>query len=301
MRIIFMGTPDFAVPSLRILCDNGFEIAAVVTAPDKPAGRGLKLTESAVKQFARERGLKVLQPVKLRDENFLNELKTLQPDLFVVVAFRMLPEQVWSLPPVGTINLHASLLPDYRGAAPINWAIIKGETETGLTTFYIEKEIDTGKIIFQEKIEIGLEETAGELHDRMMEAGAALVLKTVKAIATGNAPQIKQGAAAEMKIAPKLTRETCQINWQQPTFEIFNFIRGLSPYPCAWTVLEGKLFKIYRAGKFFKSPAEPAGSFIFSERELRIATQDGYIIPKEVQLEGKRKIGIEEFLRGYGK
>jgi len=299
MRIVFMGTPAFAVPSLGILLENGYDVVAVVTAPDKPAGRGLQINESAVKKFAAEHSLRILQPQRLKDENFFAELKSLQPDLQVVVAFRMLPEEVWSLPPLGTINLHASLLPDYRGAAPINWAIINGETETGLTTFYIEKEIDTGKIIFQEKMEIGFEETAAELHNRMMIAGAELILKTVRAIEKGTAPRIKQPAVATPKKAPKLTREICRINWQQPTLHIFNHIRGLSPYPGAWTLLNGKVFKIYSAAKFFKAPEQLPGSFLFSENELRITTQDGYIIPKEVQLEGKKKMRIEEFLRGY--
>jgi methionyl-tRNA formyltransferase len=299
MRIIFMGTPEFAVPSLEILMKNNYDIVAVVTAPDKPAGRGLKLNESSVKKFAAEHSLKILQPLKLKDPVFLDELKSLKPDLQVVVAFRMLPEEIWSLPPLGTINLHASLLPDYRGAAPINWAIINGETETGITTFYIEKEIDTGKIIFQEKIEIGFEETAGELHDRMMIAGADLILNTVNAIEKGKAPSTRQLSIESSKNAPKLTREICKINWDQPTLEIFNLIRGLSPYPSAWTMLDSKIFKIYRAGKFFKAPEKPPGTFIFSEKELRIATQDGYIIPKEVQMEGKKRMGVDEFLRGY--
>lgn len=300
MRIVFMGTPEFAVPSLEILMKNDFGIAAVITAPDKPAGRGLKVSESAVKKFALEHSLKILQPHKLKDAHFLDELKSLNPDLQVVVAFRMLPEEVWSLPPKGTINLHASLLPDYRGAAPINHAIINGETETGVTTFYIEKDIDTGKIIFQEKTEIGFEETAGELHDRMMAMGAELILKTVRAIEKGKAPAIRQAPSPSSKPAPKLTREGCKINWEQPAIKIFNLIRGLSPYPAAWTMLDGKVFKIYRAGKFFKAPDKPAGSFIFSGRDLRIAAQDGYIIPKEVQLEGKKRMMIDEFLRGYG-
>ncbi|HXH18402.1 MAG TPA: methionyl-tRNA formyltransferase [Chitinophagales bacterium] len=301
MRLIFMGTPEFAVPSLEILLKNGYDIAAVVTAPDKPAGRGLKMSESAVKKFASANSLKILQPHRLKDPLFLDELKSLKPDLQVVVAFRMLPEEVWRLPPLGTINLHASLLPDYRGAAPINWAIINGETETGLTTFYIEKDLDTGKIIFQEKMEIGFEETAGELHNRMKQKGAELILKTVIAIEKGAAPSIRQPESSSAKKAPKLTHEICQINWNLPTLQIFNHIRGLSPYPGAWTLLDGKVFKIYRAGKFFKAPENPPGTFLFSDKELRITAQDGYIIPKEVQLEGKKKMGVEEFLRGYNR
>lgn len=298
MRIVFMGTPDFAVPSLEILVKSGYDVVAVITAPDKPAGRGLKLTESAVKQFATANGLRILQPVKLKDTQFLDELKALKPDLQIAVAFRMLPEVIWSMPRMGTINLHGSLLPDYRGAAPLNWAIIKGETETGVTSFFIEKEIDTGKIIFQEKISIGLDETAGELHDRMMRIGAELILKTVHAIENGDAPAIKQPQNSSVKLAPKLTREGCQINWSQSSIEVFNFIRGLSPYPGAWTLLDGKVFKIYRAAKFFKTPEAPPGTFIFSDKDLKITTPDGYILPKEVQMEGKKKMDIGEFLRG---
>lgn len=293
-----MGTPDFAVPSLEILVKNGYDVVGVITAPDKPAGRGLKLTESAVKQFAVAHGLKVLQPAKLKAPEFLEELKALKPDLQVVVAFRMLPEVIWSLPPRGTINLHGSLLPDYRGAAPINWAVINDEQETGVTTFFIEKEIDTGKIIFQEKIPIGMDDTAGELHDRMMHIGAQLILKTVQAIESGNAPAIKQLPSTSLKTAPKLTREGCQINWSFSAIEIFNFIRGLSPYPGAWTLHEGKVFKIYRATKFFKTPDVAPGTFLFSGKDLKITTFDGFIIPKEVQLEGKKRMSIEEFLRG---
>ncbi|MDZ4845053.1 MAG: methionyl-tRNA formyltransferase [Chitinophagales bacterium] len=301
MRIVFMGSPDFAVPSLEILVKNGFDVVGVITAPDKPAGRGLHITQSAVKQFAVANNLNALQPVKLKDPQFLDELKSLKPDLQVVVAFRMLPEAVWGLPKLGTINLHGSLLPDYRGAAPINWAIINSEPETGVTTFFIEKEIDTGKIIFQEKIPISMDETAGELHDRMMHLGAALILKTVQAIEKEEAPALKQSQTISSKVAPKLTREGCQINWQQSAVEVFNFIRGLSPHPGAWTMLDGKVFKIYRATKFFKTPDMPAGTFLFSEKDLKITTPDGFIIPKEVQLEGKKRMSIEEFLRGMSK
>ncbi len=299
MRIVFMGTPEFAVPSLEILVKNNFSVVGVITAPDKPAGRGLKLSESPVKKFAQGNSLQILQPVKLKDPEFLSELRSLEPDLQLVVAFRMLPEQVWSLPSKGTINLHASLLPDYRGAAPINWAIINGETETGLTTFYIEKEIDTGKIIFQEKLPIKDDETAGELHDRMKLIGAELILKTVRAIENNNAPKISQMEATTLHGAPKLSREICQINWDQPAFAVFNHIRGLSPYPAAWTLLDGKVFKIYRAGKFFSSQHESPGTFLFSGNEMKVAVQDGYIIPIEVQIEGKKRMSVEEFLRGY--
>ncbi len=298
MRLIFMGTPEFAVPSLAILLKNGFEIAAVVTAPDKPAGRGLKLSQSPVKLFAQTHQLNILQPVKLRDESFLKELQTLQPDAMVVVAFRMLPEQVWSLPPQGTINLHASLLPDYRGAAPINHAIINGETETGLTTFFIEKEIDTGQLIFQKKINISPDETAGELHDRMMFEGAELVLKTMNAIRAGNAPRLPQPKTGSEKIAPKLTREGCRINWTLPAHNIYNFIRGLSPYPCAWTMLENKVLKIFRAQLQLEHHSITPGKIFINKHEFKIAATDGFIHPLEVQLEGRKRMAVKDFLAG---
>ncbi|GIV35113.1 MAG: methionyl-tRNA formyltransferase [Chitinophagales bacterium] len=299
MRIVFMGTPEFAVPSLAQLLQAGYDIRAVVTAPDKPAGRGLRVSESAVKKFSLQHQLRVIQPLRLRDEQFLKELTSLQPDLQVVVAFRMLPEPVWSFPPLGTINLHASLLPDYRGAAPINWAIINGEKETGLTTFFIEKEIDTGRIIFQQRMSIGEEETAGELHDRMKIAGAGLVLKTVQAIERGEAPAVPQDPALAIHQAPKLTREMCRIEWTRSANTVFNHIRGLSPYPGAWTLLDGKIFKILRAQKQHVAHAHPPGLFLFQDHELRVAVPDGYILPLEVQLEGKKRLPVGEFLKGY--
>ncbi len=301
-RIVFMGTPDFAVPSLKALHNNGFEIAGVVTAPDKPAGRGLKLSPSPVKIYAIENELLVLQPEKLRSKAFLAALSSLQADLFIVVAFRMLPEVVWSMPKLGTFNLHASLLPQYRGAAPINWAIINGETETGVTTFFIEKEIDTGKIIFQEKEPIYPEDTAGDLYTRLMERGAKLVVKTAQAIFAGNYPQEEQRHLGELKAAPKLYRENGQIDWRQPTVKIHNLIRGLSPFPSAWTNLNGLNLKIYRSEiRPLENgiDLEPGSIQSDGKTSLYFKTVDGWLSVKELQLEGKRKMGIDEFLRGY--
>ena len=250
MRIVFMGTPEFAVASLEALLASGSEIVGVVTAPDKPAGRGKKLTESAVKKYAAGRGLRVLQPTKLKDEAFLAELKSLGADLQVVVAFRMLPEVVWNMPPKGTINLHASLLPQYRGAAPINWVLINGEAESGVTTFFLKHEIDTGDILFTEKITLTGVETAGELHDRLKDKGAGLLVKTVKAIESGRYTELPQSQLAEgveLKSAPKLFKEDGEIDWNQSAEKIYNLIRGLSPVPGAYTTLQEKTLKVFRA------------------------------------------------------
>src|ERR1700761_1179920 len=244
MRIIFMGTPEFAVASLDALIQAGCEVVAVITAPDKPAGRGQKLNESAVKKYAVINNIKVLQPEKLRDPEFLQELQALKADLQVVVAFRMLPEVVWSMPPKGTINLHASLLPQYRGAAPINWVLINGEKESGVTTFFLKQEIDTGDILFTEKITLTGHETAGELHDRLMYKGDGLLVKTVKAVESGRFtenPQHQLAAGIELKHAPKIFKEDCKIDWHQPAEKIYNLIRGLSPYPTAYTHLNDKI------------------------------------------------------------
>ncbi|MFN3316928.1 MAG: methionyl-tRNA formyltransferase, partial [Raineya sp.] len=235
MRIIFMGTPEFAVPSLQVLVENGYNIVGVVTAPDKPAGRGKQMQVSEVKQYALSQNLPILQPEKLKSPDFLAELQALKADLQVVVAFRMLPEVVWAMPPIGTFNLHASLLPKYRGAAPINWAIINGETETGVTTFFLQHEIDTGNIIFQEKEPISPTDTAGSLYQRLMHKGAKLVLKTVQTIEKGDVQTFPQ--VGEITHAPKIFRETCQIDWNKTSTEIYNFVRGLAPYPAAWTTL----------------------------------------------------------------
>ncbi|MDW8229183.1 MAG: methionyl-tRNA formyltransferase [Saprospiraceae bacterium] len=300
MRIVFMGTPEFAVPSLQILWENGYDIPAVITAPDKPGGR-LGLMQSPVKKFALERGLPLLQPEKLKNPIFIEELRACRADLQVVVAFRMLPEVVWAMPPLGTLNLHASLLPKYRGAAPIHWAIINGEAETGLTTFLLRHEIDTGDILFQERLAIGENETAGELHDRMMLIGAQLVLRTVQALERGEAHPRPQ-ADAEATHAPKIFTDTCHIRFDQPTLQVHNFIRGLSPHPGAWALLEGKVFKILRTLKGYAPPTLPPGHFVFPpEGGVKVTTTDGHVQLLEVQLEGKRRMSGEEFRNGYEK
>jgi methionyl-tRNA formyltransferase len=302
LRIVFMGTPDFAVASLDILVQHGYTIAGVITAPDKPAGRGLQLQESAVKKYASANGLKVLQPEKLKDPVFLEELQALQAHLQVVVAFRMLPEVVWNMPPLGTINVHASLLPDYRGAAPINWAIINGEKVTGVTTFKLQHAIDTGNILFSDQVPIREDETAGELHDALMQTGAQVLLKTVAAIAAGTAEERPQPALdpALIKHAPKIFKEDGRINWQQPIDQIYNLVRGLSPYPTAWTLLQDKQLKIFKAAKEHAAPQVPPGETLTDQKTyLKIAAPDGYLLLQEIQLEGKKKMDVEAFLRGY--
>ena len=299
LRVIFMGTPEFAVASLEALMKAGVNIVAVVTAPDKPAGRGMKLTESAVKKFAVEHNLSVLQPEKLRDPQFLGQLNELKADLQVVVAFRMLPEIVWSMPPLGTINLHGSLLPQYRGAAPINWAIINGEKITGVTTFKLQHVIDTGNILLSDVIPIGDEETAGELHDRMKIVGAALLVKTVLGLQQGQLNEVPQETQTEIKHAPKIFTETCKIDWNKPVDEVYNLIRGLSPYPGAFTAFNQKILKIYRANKEYAEPAQAPGDYATDRKSyLKFACTDGYIVCEEIQLEGKKKMKIEELLRG---
>jgi methionyl-tRNA formyltransferase len=302
IRIVFLGTPDFAVSSLTALVDEHFTIAGVVTAPDKPAGRGMKLTESAVKRYAVEKGLNILQPEKLKDPKFLEQLKSLRADLQIVVAFRMLPELVWNMPAMGTINLHASLLPDYRGAAPINWAIINGEKETGATTFKLRHEIDTGNILLQEKLLIHENETAGELHDRLKLLGSQLVIKTVQGLESGTQkeiPQVETGNR-ELKKAPKIFTETGRINWNKSVGEIHNLIRGLSPQPAAFTELEKKILKIYRSEKEIIKPTVSIGQIETDNKTfLKFACTDGYIHVRELQLEGKKKMNVEDFLRGH--
>ncbi|GAB2589182.1 methionyl-tRNA formyltransferase [Spirosoma areae] len=295
-----MGTPDFAVASLHRLLGGGCNIVAVVTAPDRPSGRGLQLIPSAVKKAAEAANLPVLQPEKLRDPAFLEQLASYQADVQVVVAFRMLPEVVWNMPTIGTFNLHGSLLPQYRGAAPINWAIINGETETGATTFFIEKEIDTGQMIFQDHEPIYPDDTAGTLHDRLMERGASLVLKTVQSIEAGTYPRTPQPTATDLKPAPKLSRETTEINWNQPALVIRNFVRGLSPYPTAWTMINGKLFKIYGVSLANESPfaAEPGQAYTDNKKTILVRASDGWLQVDALQAEGKRRMTAEEFLRG---
>ncbi|WP_460912946.1 methionyl-tRNA formyltransferase [Spirosoma areae] len=300
LRLVFMGTPDFAVASLHRLLGGGCNIVAVVTAPDRPSGRGLQLIPSAVKKAAEAANLPVLQPEKLRDPAFLEQLASYQADVQVVVAFRMLPEVVWNMPTIGTFNLHGSLLPQYRGAAPINWAIINGETETGATTFFIEKEIDTGQMIFQDHEPIYPDDTAGTLHDRLMERGASLVLKTVQSIEAGTYPRTPQPTATDLKPAPKLSRETTEINWNQPALVIRNFVRGLSPYPTAWTMINGKLFKIYGVSLANESPfaAEPGQAYTDNKKTILVRASDGWLQVDALQAEGKRRMTAEEFLRG---
>lgn len=300
LKIVFMGTPEFAVPMLDTLINSNHKVVGVITAPDKPAGRGMQLIESDVKKFALQKNLHILQPEKLKNEAFLTELKALDADLFVVVAFRMLPEVVWSMPKLGTINLHASLLPQYRGAAPINWAIINGEKETGVTTFFIQHEIDTGKIIYQEKIAIREDENVGELYAELMQLGAKVLRKTVDAIAANSYPQIPQDHITDIKHAPKIFKETCRIDFSKDADYVYNFIRGLSPYPAAFTMLNGKVFKIYAAAKRSLPPVinTTTGYETDGKTFLLFNCNGGAIEVKECQLEGKKRMGIEEFLRG---
>ena len=308
LRIVFMGTPEFAVASLDALVKAGYPIAAVVTAPDKPAGRGMKLTESAVKKYALEQGLRILQPVKLKDPLFVDALRSLKADIQIVVAFRMLPEVVWNMPPMGTINVHGSLLPQYRGAAPINWAVINGEKETGVTTFKLQHKIDTGNILLQERFAIGEDETAGEVHDRMKETGARLLVQTIDGLINGTIEETAQPLTTHhspltpqpLKHAPKIFTETCRIEWNKPVDEIYNLIRGLSPFPAAFTLLNGKTLKIFRAKKSTTAPLIPPGTYESDGKQfLRYAGKDGYIEIQELQLEGKKRMKVEAFLRGY--
>jgi methionyl-tRNA formyltransferase len=335
-----MGTPDFAVESLRILVENKYNVVAVITAPDKPVGRGQKLGMSPVKEYLLENApnIPILQPEKLKNPEFLEELRSYQADLQIVVAFRMLPEVVWMMPKLGTFNLHGSLLPQYRGAAPINWAIINGETETGVTTFFLKQEIDTGSIIFQEKEPISLTDNVGDVYNRLMHKGAGLVLKTVKAIESGVYPQEPQDESGEIHHAPKIFKETCQIDWNQPVKKVHDFIRGLSPYPVAWTMLNDKTCRIYEArmveaesltqpspeerALIGSSPLSVSSQTTVVTSESSVQTQttavtavgtyttdgkkylhfkcaDGVLAIENLQLEGKKRMGIEEFLRGY--
>jgi methionyl-tRNA formyltransferase len=295
-----MGTPDFAVASLQRLLGGGCQVVAVVTAPDRPSGRGLQLTPSPVKKAALAANLPVLQPEKLRDPAFLETLASYQADLQVVVAFRMLPEVVWAMPTIGTFNLHGSLLPQYRGAAPINWAIINDETETGVTTFFIEKEIDTGQMIFQDQEPIYPDDTAGTVHDRLMERGADLVLRTVRAIEAGTYPRTPQPTSDDLKPAPKLSRESTEINWNQPATQIRNFVRGLSPYPAAWTSINGKFFKVYAVSIANESPfaAGSGEAYTDNKKIILVKADNGWLAIESLQAEGKRRMTAEEFLRG---
>lgn len=305
LRIIFMGTPEFAVASLDALLQARCNIIGVVTAPDKPAGRGMKLTESAVKKYAVEKGLNILQPEKLKSPEFISALQNLKADLQIVVAFRMLPEIVWSMPPLGTINLHGSLLPQYRGAAPINWAVINGEKETGVTTFKLQHEIDTGNILLQKSFAIADDDTAGDVHDKMKMIGAELLVQTVKGFADGTLSEMPQRSmvnglsSTELKHAPKIFTETCKIDWNKPVDEIHNLIRGLSPFPGAFSFLQNKMLKIYRSKKEIIIPTHAIGEVVSDGKTfLKFACSNGYIHVTELQLEGKKKMLVEDFLRG---
>ena len=323
-RIVFMGTPEFAVASLDALVQAGYNVVGVITAPDKPAGRGMKLTESAVKKYAVQHGLHVLQPEKLKNPVFLKELIALRADLQIVVAFRMLPEVVWNMPKMGTVNVHGSLLPQYRGAAPINWAVINGEKETGVTTFKLKHEIDTGDILLQESFPIGEDETAGEVHDRMKEIGAQLLVKTVEGLVNGtlkerpqttvNSPQLSADVLPSsvdsdpstlLKHAPKIFTETCKIDFTKTVDEIHNLIRGLSPFPGAFATSNGKLMKIYKSKKeIVTGQAAPSGRTIGEpvtdgKTFFKFACSNGFVHVLELQLEGKKRMLVEDFLRGY--
>ncbi|KOY52251.1 methionyl-tRNA formyltransferase [Polaribacter dokdonensis] len=302
LRIVFMGTPDFAVTILRHLVEHNYNIVGVITAADKPAGRGRKLNESAVKKYAVSQNLTVLQPTNLKSESFLEELKLLNADLQVVVAFRMLPKAVWQMPKLGTFNLHASLLPEYRGAAPIHWAIINGEEKTGVTTFFIDEKIDTGEIILQSSIIIKDDETVGSLHDRLMYLGANLVSETVDKIEEGEIKTKKQPDLEE-KQAPKLFAENTQIDWSQPLSIIYNKIRGLNPFPAAWTIIQNNeeqlKAKIYEVEKVKEDHNYKIGKLITSKSELKVAVTDGFIIIDQIKIAGKKKLDSKSLLNGF--
>lgn len=298
MRILFMGTPEFAIPSLQILIDHRYEIPALVTAPDKPRGRGQHKSFTPMKEFALRHQIPVLQPESMKDPKIITEIQQLNPDLAVVVAFRILPREVYTIPRFGSFNLHASLLPKYRGAAPINWAIMNGEQETGVTTFFLQDKIDTGSILLQARVRIEPEETAGELHDKLAEVGAEIVLQTVRLIEIGKAQPHKQDDSL-VTPAPKIFKEHCRIDWAKSAQQVHNFVRGLSPYPAAWTTHKGKVIKIYRTAIV---KGKPASAGVVVERGmhmLSVGTGSGILSVLEIQQEGKRRLGIEEFLRGY--
>ncbi|MCC8088564.1 MAG: methionyl-tRNA formyltransferase [Rikenellaceae bacterium] len=307
MRILYMGTPDFAVLPLKCLVEGGYNVVGVITAPDKPAGRGLKVHESAVKKYAAEQGLRIYQPEKLKNQSFLKEIKDLAPDIGIVIAFRMLPEILWSMPKYGTFNLHASLLPQYRGAAPINWAIINGEKTTGVTTFMLNSEIDKGDIILQKEVAVAYEDTAGTLHDKLMFLGADAVLKTVDAIFSDTyKARVQNFPEDELKTAPKIFKETCKINWNQDTESIRNLVRGLSPYPGAWTELEVKgtivQFKVFEVAvhRSDEISGKNPGDIISDEKkELHVVCGGGILAINKLQPAGKRRMSAEEFLRGF--
>jgi len=300
LKIIFLGTPEFSVASLKAIVDAGFDVVAVVTAPDKPAGRGMHMHESAVKKFAKTKHIPVLQPVKLKDPDFISQLKSYNADLQVVIAFRMLPEAVWNMPPLGTVNLHASLLPDYRGAAPINWAIINGEKETGVCTFFLKHEIDTGDIILSKKVTITETMNAGELHDILMNTGAEVIVETLKSIENNSYTLTSQGTGSD-KTAPKIFTKHCRINWNDKGKNIYNLIRGMSPYPGAFTEIDGKILKVYQSEFIPDNNLKIAAGEFESDGKtsLKFACKGGWISLNDVQLAGKKRMMIDELLRGY--
>lgn len=300
LRIVFMGTPEFAVASLAAMVENGYNVIAVITAPDKPAGRGKQLQQSAVKEYATSKQIPFLQPERLKNKQFLAELATLKADLQVVVAFRMLPEAVWDMPRLGTINVHASLLPQYRGAAPINWAVINGEPESGVTTFKLKHEIDTGDILLQERLKIADRDNVGTVYERLMKMGASLLLQTIDGLANDRIPEIPQLQIENLKSAPKIFKETGLIQWENEVKTIYNLIRGLAPYPGAYTFLDGKLLKIFNAEIVKEIPTKDPGDYDTDQKTfLRFAAKDGWVDCKEIQIEGKKRMEIKEFLRGY--
>lgn len=306
LKIVFLGTPDFAVESLRRIVEGGYNVVGVITMPDKPAGRGHKLLQSPVKQYAVEKGLHLMQPVKLKDPEFVEELRSLDADLFIVIAFRMLPEVVWSMPRLGTFNLHASLLPRYRGAAPINWAVINGDTETGVTTFFLKHEIDTGDIIAQERVDILPTDNVGDVHDRLMMLGADLTIDTIESIIDGTlktVPQEQLIGETEPTPAPKIFKETCRIDWNRPAREIHNLVRGLSPYPAAWSVLtdDGKevgSVKIFETAVLDGGADVEPGQIVIDKYRLMVGCGDGMIEVLSLQPQGKRRMSASDFLRG---
>ena len=301
LRIVFMGTPDFAVPTLQALVEHHYNIVAVITAPDKPAGRGQKIQQSPVKEYAVSQGIPVLQPTNLKSEAFLEELRGYQANLQIIVAFRMLPEVVWAMPELGSFNIHGSLLPQYRGAAPINWAIINGEKETGVTSFFLKHEIDTGDLIFQDRVPILEEDDFGSMYEKLKYQGAELAVRTVQAIEQGNVQSQPQQATSETKHAPKIFKETCEINWKQPARQARDFIRGLSPYPAAWTRFDGKTFKIFKT-EILENTAytlAPGQLKTDSKTYLHVQTADGVLSILDLQMEGKKRMPVQDLLRGY--
>lgn len=300
MKIVFMGTPEFAVASLDILIQNNYDVVGVVTATDKLGGRGNKqLIESAVKQYAVQKNIPILQPEKLKNPEFIEILRGWHADLFVVVAFRMLPEIIWTMPRLGTMNLHGSLLPRYRGAAPINWAVINGEKETGVTTFFLKHEIDTGDVLLTDRFPIGEDATAGEVHDKMMQIGAKTLLKSIEMVEKGNYI-LKPQENTEATHAPKIFTETCEINFNQTTQKVHDFIRGLSPYPTAWTTLDGLKLKVYKSEKEIIPPQYSVGKFVTDNKNfVKVATQDGFIQLLDLQMEGRKRMDVKSFLNGY--